>query len=105
MIDIQSFNDFEEILNKETYFILYTTSPGCSVCHADYPRVHQLAKEYQFPAYHVDISQIPMLTGQLNLFSSPTVLIFLEGKEHHRQVRIIDFEELTYRLSEIKEHY
>ena len=46
-----------------------------------------------------------MLTGQLNLFSSPTVLIYLKGKEYHRQVRIIDFEELAYRLAEIKEHY
>lgn len=105
MIDIKSFGYFEEILNKEPYFILYTTSPGCSVCHADYPRVNQLANEHQFPASHVDISEIPILTGQLNLFSSPTVMVFLEGKERHRQVRIIDFEELEYRLTEIKEHY
>ena len=105
MIDIQSYDQYDELLNNQEYFILYTTAPGCSVCHADYPRVNQLAKEHQFPVYHVDISRIPMLTGQLNLFSSPTVLIYLKGKEYHRQVRIIDFEELAYRLAEIKEHY
>ena len=73
MIDIQSYNQYDELLNNEDYFIVYTTVPGCTVCHADYPRVNLLAKEHQFPVYHVDISRIPMLTGQLNLFSSPTV--------------------------------
>lgn len=105
MNDINTFEQFNELVTNKSYFILYTTAPGCSVCHADYPRVESLAVEYQFPAYHVDISQVPLLTGQLNLFSSPTVMIFLESKEYHRQVRIINFVELARRMAEVKEYY
>ena len=38
------------------------------------------------------------LLGELNLFSVPVVILFYEGREIHRQAKIIDFKELNYRM-------
>ena len=43
--------------------------------------------------------------GQLSLFSVPVVILFYEGREIHRQAKIIDFEELEYRIGQISEKY
>jgi len=38
--------------------------------------------------------------GQLNLYTAPVVILFYNGKEIHRQARIIDFSELDYRIKQ-----
>ena len=38
--------------------------------------------------------------GQLNLYTAPVVILFYNGKEIHRQARIIDFIELDYRIKQ-----
>lgn len=102
MKEIKDYDKFTQLLNETEFGLLFTTSPNCSVCHADLPKVEQLIEANEFPGFHLDVSEVPLATGQLNLFSSPTVILFYKGKEYHRQVRIIDFNELLYRMQEIK---
>lgn len=45
---------------------------------------------------------MPEAVGKLNLYSSPVVILFYQGKEFHRQARIIDFVELDYRIKQTK---
>lgn len=99
---ISDYDTFTQLINETDFGLLFTSSPNCSVCHADLPRIEQLIELNEFPGFHIDISEVPMAMGQLNLFSSPTVILFYQGKEYHRQVRIIDFNELLYRMQEIK---
>ena len=87
--------NYEQILNKikeEKYFLLYVSMNNCSV------------NEQNFTAYHIEASEIPEAAGQLSLFSVPVVILFYEGKEIHRQAKIIDFEELNYRMRQIREN-
>lgn len=101
---MKSYDELMDTINTQTFFLLYTTSPNCSVCHADYPRVKAIADAAGVMSYTVDVSQVPLITGQLNLFSSPTVMLYYEGKEIHRQARIIDFEELAYRIAQVNDN-
>ncbi|PWG68582.1 thioredoxin, partial [Enterobacter mori] len=41
--------------------------------------------------------------GQLSLFTSPAVILYNKNKEMHRQARIIDFEDLEYRIKQLTE--
>lgn len=102
MEDVHSYERLLECIKNSNEVMLYTTNPDCSVCHADFPKVEQLAEEYHIRALHIDITEMPEAAGQMNLFSSPTVILFYEGKEFHRQARIIDFEALSYRLKQLK---
>lgn len=104
---MKKLENYEQILNKmkeEKYFLLYVSINNCSICQIDMPKVEKIVNEKNFTAYYIEASEIPEAVGQLILFSAPVVILFYEGKEIHRQAKIIDFEELNYRMEQICEN-
>jgi len=51
-------------------------------------------------SYYIQANEMTEAVGQLNLYSAPIVILFYNGKEIHRQARIIDFSELDYRVKQ-----
>lgn len=102
MKEIHDFQTLRQTIASEPYMLVYVKTPNCSVCHADLPRVQKIVDDLQATAYQINASKMPEAVGQLSLFTSPTTLLFYEGKEYHRQARIIDFEELAYRIEQIQ---
>ena len=84
-------------MKKNFYYI---KSEGCSVCEADFPKVKEITNKNNYTSYYIQADEIPEAVGQLNLYSAPIVLLFYNGKEIHRQARIIDFSELDYRIKQ-----
>ncbi|BFQ96036.1 thioredoxin family protein [Enterococcus cecorum] len=101
MFEIQDFESYQKLLDEKQTFLLYGKQVNCSVCMADFPKVDRLVQQYDFPAYFVDLGKVPMLKGQLSLFTAPVVILFHSGKEFHRQARIIDFKQLTQQLERL----
>ena len=104
---MKKLENYEQILNKikeEKYFLLYVSMNNCSICQIDMPKVEKIVNEQNFTAYYIEASEIPEAVGQLSLFSAPVVILFYEGREIHRQAKIIDFEELNYRMEQICEN-
>ena len=100
---MKKLENYEQILNKikeEEYFLLYVSMNNCSVCQVDMPKVEKIVNEQNY----IKASEIPEAVGQLSLFSVPVVILFYEGREIHRQAKIIDFDELNYRLEQISEN-
>ena len=98
---MKKLENYEQILNKikeEKYFLLYVSMNNCGVCEVDMPKVEKIVNEQN---YYIEASEIPEAVGQLSLFSAPVAILFYEGKEIHRQAKIIDFEELNYRMEQI----
>ena len=81
-------------------FVLYVMAHGCTVCHADLPKVEALLERYDVDHAKIMINEIPEAAGQLSLYASPVVILFDSGREFHRQARIINFEELEYRMEQ-----
>ena len=102
MQEITNFAQLNEKIAQETAMLLYVSTPNCGVCAADFPRVSKIVAELQFPSYRLDASKVPEAVGQLELFSAPTVILFYEGKEFHRQGRFLDFKELTHRITQVQ---
>lgn len=98
---IDSFDKLNEKINAHAFTLIYVSSENCSVCKADHPIVQKMTEDYQIPAYEIVANQVPEAVGQLNLFTSPVVLLYYNQKEVHRQARIIDFDELQYRIEQI----
>ena len=104
---MQKLENYKQILNKikkEKYFLLYVSMNNCSICHADMLKVEKIVNEENFPVYYIEATEIPEAIGQLSLFSVPVVILFYEGREIHRQAKIIDFKELDYRMKQICEN-
>lgn len=82
--------------------LFYMTAPDCGVCHADQPRVEALAGQYGLATYQVDIMDLPEARGFFMAFTSPVVALYYQGKEIHRQARIINFKGLEYRIDQVQ---
>ena len=77
--------------------LFYFSSETCNVCKVLRPKVAELMEE-EFPLfrlYYINIEQSPLLAGQYRIFSIPTLLIYLDGKEFFRKSRNIGISELT----------
>lgn len=104
MINIDNYLELKNIIDREDLVIVYASSPTCGVCHSMLPRVKDLLGKYELDFYNLDISKDARALGQLSLYSVPVVIIYLKGREYHRQARFINMEELDFRLKEIVEN-
>ncbi len=96
-----SLEDLQEILNKEKASAIYFSSNGCGVCEALKPKIQDLIFS-EFPNIKfIEIkSEIhPEINGHFGVFSAPTFLVFLEGKEYVRKVRNMSVRELYQEIS------
>lgn len=102
---METLNNYSNVLDKiehEEKWLLYVMSEGCTVCHADQPKVQQLVNQHDIDGYQITINDMPEAAGQLSLFASPVVILFNKGKEFHRQARIIDFNQLERSIEQLK---
>lgn len=76
---------FDAVLAQWDCVVVYFSSPSCGVCHSLKPKVIDLASEYEnLQVLDVDISQNQEIANSLSVFSAPTVIVFLCGKESGR---------------------
>lgn len=86
----------KELTESELAVAVYFSSPNCGVCHALRPKVEELLSE-KFPLIkfiHIEIDKSPGISGAYGVFSAPTLLVFFEGKEFLRKVRLMGIQEL-----------
>ena len=100
MEKIKTYNDLLETIKNKEKFLLYIKTEGCSVCEADFPRVKEIVDKNNYTSYYIQADEMTEAVGQLNLYSAPVGILFYNGKEIHRQARIIDFSELDYRIKQ-----
>ncbi|RIP37202.1 thioredoxin [Staphylococcus gallinarum] len=87
---IEAYQDF---LKMHKLVVIHVMRDNCSVCHAVLPQIRGLVKEYSGVALGViNQSELEAIAGELSIFTVPVDLIYLEGKEMHRQGRFIDMQ-------------
>ena len=50
-------------------------------------------------SFYTDITEEPLIAGQFLVYSGPTVLLLMDGKEIYRASQFIDLEELKYNIN------
>lgn len=85
-----------KLIESETAVAVYFSAPNCGVCHALRPKVEALfSKEFPLVKFvHVEIDKSPGISGEYGVFAAPTLLVFFEGKEFLRKVRLMGIQEL-----------
>jgi len=101
---LSDLNELTTALKNELAVVLYFSSPSCNVCHVLRPKLMEaLEKEYpQIGRYHADIALTPEIAAEFQIFSAPTIIVFLEGREFIRKGRAMSVDGL---LQEIKRPY
>lgn len=103
MIQIESYEKWLTLSEKQDQLLLFVKTDNCSVCDGLFPQVAALKADYSFPFYMVNVANVPEIAGQLSLFTAPVVLLFTKGKEYIRFARFVQLDELKRRLGELEE--
>ncbi|TKG96084.1 thioredoxin [Puteibacter caeruleilacunae] len=94
----------QEVIENEEMVLFYLSGSKCGVCHVLRPKVEELI-ETNFPKismYHVDEISEPTVAAALNVFTVPTVVLYIQGKEYLRKSGSFGVSEL---YEEIKRPY
>ena len=67
-------------------------------------KVERLAENYtSLCSLYTDIREEPLIAGRFLVYSGPTVLLLMEGKEIYRASQFINLEELEQTINKYKE--
>ena len=105
--NISSLNSLEEALNENPLSLVYFSHQQCNVCKVLKPKVRELIAN-NFPEvalFYVDTVKYPEISGQLSVFTVPTILVFLEEKEYIRESRHINLSAFSERIEKLYKIY
>ncbi len=100
---IESPKNIDEFLNISKTNIavcFYLSTPECNVCKVLKPKIIEMI-EMDFPEInfcYVDLNEAKEISGQLSVFSVPTILVYFESKETIRASRNVHLEELRAQI-------
>jgi len=86
-----SLSELEILKEKGESFYIYFSAPSCGVCQVLSPKISNMMQK-EFPllkAFHIDTSLYPEIGAQLGLYTNPSLLVYLHGKEFLRRSRSI----------------
>lgn len=101
---MQTIQTIENTIKESLAVMVYFSAPTCNVCYALKPKlIDALDKNFkEFKVESVDISMEEDIAPHFGVFTAPTVLIFLDGKEFLRKSRNMSVDEV---IREIKRPY
>ena len=100
MKHLTNIQDIEQKITANRLCLFYIKAPNCGVCNVMLDKVEQLADD--IPAlcsFYTDISEEPLIAGRFLVYSGPTALLLMDGKEVWRGSQFIDLEELRYNIN------
>ena len=99
-----SIETIDKRVKTELAVALYFSAPTCNVCHALKPKLLTAfdANFSQLTIISIDISETPEIASHFGVFSIPTLLVYLDGKEFLRKSRHMSVDQV---IEEIKRPY
>ena len=100
MKHLKNLKDIEQTIADNRLCLFYIKAPDCGVCNVMLDKVVRLADQFpSLTSFYTDITEEPLIAGQFLVYSGPTVLLLLDGKEVYRGAQFIDMEELEYNIN------
>lgn len=100
MKHLLNIKDIEQALTENRLCLFFIKAPDCGVCNVMLGKVEQLSN--RFPSlfsFYTDIREEPLIASRFLVFSDPTVLLLMEGKEVYRGSQFINLEELEQKIN------
>ncbi|WMJ82152.1 thioredoxin family protein [Clostridium sp. MB40-C1] len=95
MIKVSVIESIKNLIQDNKLVLLYIYSRQCSVCHALLPKIKFLLKKYpEIKLKVISIDDCTEVAGEFSIFTVPTVMLYINGKEYIRRARFISIEEL-----------
>ncbi|HLS06731.1 MAG TPA: thioredoxin family protein [Bacillota bacterium] len=103
---LMTIEDVDQFIEQNTLAFLYISKTNCSVCHGLLPQVKQLMAKYpNIKLAHINVDDVPEIAGKFTIFAVPVLLLFVEGKEHIREARIVHMDLFKEKIDNIYVHF
>ena len=100
MKHLKNIKDIEQTIADNRLCLFYIKTPDCGVCNVMLDKVMRLADLFpSLTSFYTDITEEPLIAGRFLVYSGPTVLLLMDGKEVYRGSQFIDMEELEYNIN------
>ena len=100
-LHLTNITDIEQTLSDNRLCMFFIKAPDCGVCNVMLERVGELAeKSPSLRSFYTDIREEPMIAGRFLVYSGPTVLLLMDGKEVYRGSQFINMEELERKINQ-----
>ena len=100
MTHLTNIKEIEQVLTDNRLCLFFIKAPDCGVCNVMLDKVERLADRYpSMFSFYTDIREEPMIAGRFLVFSGPTVLLLMQGKEVYRGSAFINLEELEQKIN------
>lgn len=93
---LSNIHEFQKIISEHKAVLIYFSHDNCNVCKVLKPKIDELFSNHfeEFKLYYANTVNDPQTAAQNSVFTVPTVIIFLEGKEFLRKSRNISIQVL-----------
>jgi thioredoxin-like negative regulator of GroEL len=92
--------ELQDSVRREVGVLLYFSGENCNVCHALRPKFKE-AFESHFPEVkqiYLDAHKNPEISAHYQVFSVPTMIVFLDGREFAREGRNVSLHQMVSQL-------
>lgn len=92
--------ELQNIVRTEVGVLLYFSGENCNVCHALRPKFKELfdSSFKEIKQIYLDAHENPEISAHYQVFSVPTMLVFLDGREFVREGRAVSMYKLEENL-------
>ena len=100
MEHLTSIKDIEQTIKNNRLCLFFIKAPDCGVCNVMLDKVEKIADVFpSLCSLYTDIIEEPLIASHFLVYSGPTVLLLMDGKEVYRASQFIDLEELKYNIN------
>ena len=95
-----SLEELRNTIKTEVGVLLYFSGENCNVCHALRPKFKEVFdKEFpQLKQIYLDAHEHAIISANYQVFSVPTMIVFMDGREFAREGRAVSLHQLTAQL-------
>lgn len=102
MNKLQTIQEVIAFVNEHQLAFIYVSQEDCSVCHALRPKLIELLKSYpKIELREVEADKVKAISAEYLIFSAPTLLFFVDGKEYIREGKFVQFKKLANAIEQI----
>jgi len=100
MEPVNTIKEMNQLIQMNDMLLVYFGSNTCNVCRDLQPKIDVMIDRYpKIRAVKVDVQNLSELSTSFHIFSTPAMILFIQGKETVRDAGIISLINLEEKIS------
>lgn len=100
MKQINEIGELQNAIDSSQAILVYFYNESCAPCVALRPKVQEMmeVRFEKMDLLFINSAQLPELSANFNVYSSPTIIVCFDGKENFRVSKYVSIQELSQKI-------